>query len=100
MEGQDPHGVPGVPLVEGMDPHEGQQRGMEEDIVEETSPHEEPRGMEKDLVEETCPHGVNIRCRHVEETCPHVMHRPSGASERCPRVRGSTGESLTVSLTT
>ena len=96
MEGQDPHGVPGVPPVEGMDPHGEQQQ----DIVEGTSPHEEPRDMEKDLVEETCPHGVISRCRHVEETCPHVMHRPSGASEGCLRVRKSTEETLTASLTT
>ena len=102
VEGMDPHGEPGVPLVEGMDPHGEQQIQQQQDIVEgsDTSPHEESRDMGKDPVEEACPRGVISRCRHVEETCPHVMHRPSGASERCLRVRGSTGESLTVSSTT
>ena len=96
MEGQDPHGVPGVPLVEGMDPHGEQQQ----DIVEGTSPHEEPRDMGKDPVEEACPHGVVSRSMHVEEACPHVMPRLSGASDGCLRERKSTEETLTASLTT
>ena len=102
VEGMDPHGEPGVPLVEGMDPHGEQQIQQQQDIVEgsDTSPHEEPRDMGKDPVEEACPHGVISRCRHVEDTCPHVMPRLSGASDGCLRERKSTEETLTASLTT